>query len=160
MDLDFISLWCDRLIRFIIGSLFIVTGVMKLRDPEAFSVVINAFGIVPSPVTDILAIVLPIIEIIAGLGLVIDFPFSLQGVSALLIVFMGILLYGMHLGLDIDCGCYGPGDVESRAFGGLRKAFYRDTVMALGLFVLYARRAYITFFNKPLNTNELNKELS
>jgi hypothetical protein len=41
------------------------------------------------------------------------------------------------LGLDIDCGCFGPEDPESRAYGGLRTALYRDLAMAAGVAYLY-----------------------
>lgn len=159
MKKETLLIWTERLIRLILGSLFIVAGVMKLRDPKAFTVVIDAFGLVPGSVSENLAIVLPILEILAGLGLVFDFPMSLHTVTGLLLIFIAILLYGIHLGLDIDCGCYGPEDVESRAFGGLRLALYRDLAMSAGVLFLYARRAYTTLFNKTIFNLESHKEL-
>ena len=41
-------------------------------------------------------------------------------------LFMAILGYGISMGLDVDCGCFGPEDPESKAFHGLRAALYRD----------------------------------
>ena len=153
MDIKRLSLWLDRIIRFVLGTLFIVAGAMKLRDPEAFVVVIDAFGLVPGSVTGPLSLILPVLEITAGLGLIVDFPLSLHTVSLLLVMFIAILLYGMHLGLDIDCGCYGPDDVEARAFGGLSRAFHRDLWMAAGLCLLYMRRIYAMFFDKKIIYN-------
>jgi len=159
MKKETILVWAEQLIRLILGLLFIVAGIVKLRDPKAFTVVIDAFGLVSGSVSESLAIVLPILEILAGLGLIFDFPMSLHTVTGLLIIFIAILLYGIHLGLDIDCGCYGPDDVESRAFGGLRLALYRDLAMAAGVLFLYARRVYKTFFNKTIFNLEPHKEL-
>lgn len=151
--------WTARIVRLVLGALFIVAGVMKLRDPEAFTLVIDAFGLVSGSVSRTLSIVLPVLEIAAGLGLIMNVTLALHGVSALLLVFMAILVYGMHLGLDIDCGCYGPEDVEARAFGGLRLAFYRDLAMAAGLLVLYIQRAYTTFSNKTILNRGIPKEM-
>lgn len=137
-----LTLWLDRIIRLVLGLLFISAGVIKLHDPEAFTVVIDAFGFVPGSWTGPISIVLPIIEILVGAGLIFDLPLSLHAMTLLLIFFMALLAYGMHLGLDIDCGCYGPEDPESRAFGGLRTAFYRDLFMSAGIALLYARRLY------------------
>lgn len=146
MRIDRLTHWSDRIIRFVLGGLFIAAGVIKLHDPEAFTVVIKAFGLVPDDVVGPLSIALPIIEILAGTGMIFDLPLSLHGMTVLLVFFMAVLLYGMHLGLDIDCGCYGPEDPESRAFGGLRTAFYRDLFMVAGIAFLYARRLYSSVF--------------
>jgi len=159
MKQETLMIWTERLIRLTLGSLFIVAGVIKLRDPKAFTVVIDAFGLVSGSVSESLSIVLPILEILSGLGLIFDFPMSLHTVTGLLLIFIAILLYGIHLGLDIDCGCYGPEDPESRAFGGLRIALYRDLAMSAGVIFLYARRAYTTFFNKTFINLKPHKEL-
>jgi rhodanese-related sulfurtransferase len=55
---------------------------------------------------------------------------------------MAILGYGIWMGLDVDCGCFGPEDPESRAYHGLRSALYRDFMMLAGVLYLYAWRAY------------------
>ncbi len=159
MKPEFKITWLDRTVRLTLGFLFILAGIMKLRDPEAFSAVIDAFGLVPGPVSGALSIVLPLLEIIAGAGLVLDHTLSLHTVTALLAIFMVILLYGMHMGLDIDCGCYGPEDVESRAFGGLRTAFHRDLAMAAGLIYLYARRAYNAFCQNKITDHFKTQEV-
>jgi len=70
----------------------------------------------------------------------LDIRGSLAIVSGMLVLFMAILLYGIQLGLDIDCGCFGPHDPESRAFHSLRPALYRDFVMMAGVIYLYVWR--------------------
>jgi hypothetical protein len=83
--------------------------------------------------------------------------------DGLLAVFIAILRYGISMGLDVDCGCFGPDDPEAEAFRGLRAALCRDLVMMAGVGFLYGwrrRRAirpvrigdvYRQFFEKEEN---------
>ena len=83
------------------------------------------------------AVGLPVLEVLAALGLLMDIRGSLTVITALLVLFMGILGYGVWMGLDIDCGCFGPEDPEADAYNGLRPALYRDIVMMAGVCYLY-----------------------
>lgn len=131
------SLWLYRLVRWSLAGLFIWAGGMKLADPSAFAVIIRDFGLVPGWSVMPIAIALPVVEIIAAIGLIFDLRGSLAVITVLLGLFIAILCYGILLGLDIDCGCFGPEDPESRAYGGLRTSLYRNLVMAAGVFFLY-----------------------
>jgi hypothetical protein len=84
-----------------------------------------------------IAIGLPVLEILAAIGLLFDVRGSLATITGLLILFLAVLGYGVWLGLDIDCGCFGQGDPEVE---GLRPALYRDLVMLAGVAYLYLWR--------------------
>ena len=114
-----------KISRWALGIIFIYTGGIKLLDPESFAVLIDAFGIVPDELLMTVAIGLPAMELAAGAGLLFDIEGSLSVIAALLIVFIAILGYGIWMGLDIDCGCFGPEDPEAKAFHGLRPAVRR-----------------------------------
>lgn len=131
------SPWPYLVVRVILGLMFLVAGVIKLADPQQFAIVIDAFGLVPSGVVMPIAYVMPVIEVVAGLGLMFDMRASLPTVALLTLFFIAVLGYGLHLGLDIDCGCYGPGDPEAEAFSGLRDALRRDLWMLLGVGYCY-----------------------
>jgi uncharacterized membrane protein YphA (DoxX/SURF4 family) len=135
-----ISIWSYRAVRFVLGILFMWAAVLKLMDPELFSKTIIAFGLVPKPLAPWVALALPMLEIVAALGLILDLRGSLAIITGLLVMFCLVLLYGMWLGLDIDCGCYGPGDPEGEAFASLRISLYRDLAMLAGAFYLYCWR--------------------
>ncbi len=139
---SFISIWPYRIIRMIIAGIFLWSGIAKLLAPASFAVIIDAFGLIPESWIMPVAIVLPVIEIFAAVGLLLEIRGSLGIVSGLLVLFMTILLYGIHLGLDIDCGCFGPQDPESKAFHNLRPALYRDFVIMAGVIYLYTWRFY------------------
>ena len=121
--------WFYKLCRWTLGGIFIYTGSIKLLEPEIFAVLIQAYGIVPEGLLMPVAIILPVLEIFAGMGLFFDIKGSLPIIAGLLVLFVAILGYGLFMGLDVDCGCFGPEDPESKAFHGLRPAMYKDLVM-------------------------------
>lgn len=134
------------LLKIGLGGIFLWSGIGKLINPLAFALLIEAYGIIPEAAVMPIAYGLPIIEVAAGLGLWFDLKGSLTTITALLLFFMAILGYGVFLGLDIDCGCFGPDDPEGQAFHGLRGAIYRDMAMLAAAAYIYAWRR----FRKPL----------
>ncbi len=134
------SVWPYRSVRIILSAVFFWSGVSKLFSPESFAVIIESYGIIPSSWVTPASIGLPVLEVILAVGLLLDMRGSLAGTAALLALFMAILGYGIHLGLDVDCGCFGPEDPEAEAFHGLRSALYRDVVMAVAILYLYVWR--------------------
>ncbi len=128
------------LARWVLGALFIYAGGRKLMDPEAFAVLIDAFGIVPENLLGAVARVLPALEIAAGLGLFFDIRGSLAVIAGLLALFIAILGIGLKSGLAVDCGCFGPQDIEARAFSGLDAALYRNLVLMALVMWLYGWR--------------------
>jgi rhodanese-related sulfurtransferase len=129
-----------RFMRWSLGVVFLYAGGSKLLDPQAFAVLIDSYGILPDLLVMPAAIGLPLLEVIAAVGLMTDIRGSLTAIGALLVVFMAILGYGIWMGLDVDCGCFGPEDPESLAYHGLRPALYRDFVMLAGVLYLYVWR--------------------
>lgn len=147
------SIWLYKLIRWSLSLLFIWAGSIKLADIQAFAVVIRDFGIVPEWSIMPTSITIPTVEIIAAIGLAFDIRGSLAIISGLLLLFMAILGYGIRLGLDIDCGCFGPEDPEYRAYHSLRISFYRDLIMAGGIMYLYWWRSVNTTVSSVLKKN-------
>jgi hypothetical protein len=80
------------------------------------------------------------LEVVAGFGLLLDLRGSLAVLGGLVGLFLLVLGYAMALGLDVDCGCFGPEDPEGAAFGSIRPAFVRDLWMAAGVAYLYLWR--------------------
>ncbi len=129
--------WLYFLIRLALAFLFIFSGINKLINPLAFAVIIDAFGLAPSELALGLAIIISILEIFSGSALLFDVHGSLGVISVLLGVFMLVLGYGIWMGLDVDCGCFGPDDLEAEAFHNLQSALYRDLLMVVGILYLY-----------------------
>ena len=110
--------------------------------PEIFAVLIDAYGIIPEGLLIPVAIGLPLLEVIAGMGLLFDIRGSLALITGLLVLFMMVLGYGIWMGLDVDCGCFGPEEPEAEAFHGLRLSLFRDLVMMPGVIFIYGWRRY------------------
>ncbi len=134
--------WIYNLGRWVLGSIFLYSGSTKLLEPEIFAVLIEAYGIVPEGLLMPVAITLASMEVIAGIGLLLDIRGSLSVIAGLLVLFIAVLGYGIWMGLDVDCGCFGPDDPEAKAFHGLRLSLYRDMVMLTGVAFIYGWRRY------------------
>lgn len=134
--------WLYRIARWALGAIFIYSGVTKLLTPRVFAVLIDAYGIVPEDLLMAVAVILPTLEVLAGVGLIFDIRGSLAVITGLLMLFVVILGYGIRLGLDVDCGCFGPEEPEAEAFHGLRLALYRDMAMLAAVAFLYGWRRY------------------
>jgi hypothetical protein len=134
----------DRLCRWAVALVFVVAAVPKLLAPLDFAEMIAAYGLLPDILVVPVAFVLPPLEILLAYGLVRSRPAALWVSLGLLVFFILFLGYAVALGLDIDCGCFGPGDPEQEAFSGLREAIVRDLVLG-GLL------AYSLVFSKTVN---------
>ena len=149
--------WLYRLCRWTLGGIFIYAGGTKLLEPEIFAVLIDAYGIIPEGLLIPMAIGLPLLEVIAGIGLLFDIRGSLALITGLIVLFMVVLGYGIWMGLDVDCGCFSPEDPESEAFHGLRLSLFRDLIMMAGVIFMYGWRRYraIRLVSVMVSVNQL-----
>ncbi len=127
-------------IRIGLGLVFLISGIIKLTDLESFSKVIEVFGIVPCGLSYPFAVMICFCEIIFGTGLIADIKGCLSAILLMLLTFMAVLSYAVFKGYDVDCGCFGPEDMESRVFPGMKGALLRDFLMAGLIFYLYLWR--------------------
>jgi hypothetical protein len=132
-NLPNLLMWADRFGRWIISTIFLVAAIPKLFNPYQFAATIDAYALLPDKLLLPTAIVLPVLEILLAIGLLFNCLKSKIGTVVILLFFIALLSYSIWLGLDIDCGCFGPDDPEHKAFQGLRVALIRDIVMLLPL---------------------------
>lgn len=106
---DFLSSQPVQVISgFILGGLFIYASIDKIVHPHAFAKIIHNYRMVPDIFIYIMVIVLPWIEMIAGLC-VVSGIFRHTGaiiLSALLGVFAIAISINLFRGLQFDCGCF------------------------------------------------------
>lgn len=131
----FTSPYIYHIIRLSISLLFIYAGIVKLFDPKTFAKAISQYGLVPDVLLGPLAVGLPVLEVLAGLGLLFSIRGSLSIIFGLLITFVFVLWYGILRNLDIDCGCFSPEELKTHA--SLWHAFYRDIAMIGAVIYLY-----------------------
>jgi len=132
------SPWVYPISRLVIGLLFIWAGGVKLVEPKVFARNLSQYGLVPEPLLIPTAIGLPLVEVLAGIGLILDVGLSLWIIAGLLIAFLMILGYGLVNNLDVDCGCFSTSELAAR--GALEAAFFRDVALLLVVFYLFCWR--------------------
>jgi putative oxidoreductase len=126
-----------RVIRVILGSIFVVAGALKLMNPAAFAVVISHFRILTPLYPAYAALYLPWLEISSGLMLIM--ARALPGASLVLMVLCIVFLLGLGSaslrGLDIECGCFGNGIASS----SIPIALFRTVVLGVAAMFVYKR---------------------
>ena len=123
--------------RLIVGGLFVFASVHKILDPAAFSVDIRNYLILPAAWSNIAAMVLPWIELGAGIFLILGVETRAASLltTGMLAIFLGALIYAYAIGLDIDCGCFSSAS-SSKGRVGLYH-LVRDTALFLSsLFIV------------------------
>jgi uncharacterized membrane protein len=127
-----------RAVRCALAGVFIVSGALKLADPAGFAAVVREYGLAPAGTSGWVALILPALEVLAGLGLLVNARGSLAAITAMLALFIFVLWYGILKDLHIDCGCFGTEDLAEQ--DSLRRAFHRDLWMLAGAGYLYIAR--------------------
>ena len=95
--------------RLVLGGLFVYAGAVKVLDPLDFAQNIRNYQLVGQSLSFIAAIVLPWLEILAGLALILGVwtRGAALVVAGLLVFFIVLTAVTMVRGLDVDCGCFG-----------------------------------------------------
>lgn len=94
--------------RWILGGIFIYASYDKILHPTAFAEIIYRYQLFPDVLINLIAIVLPWLELIMGLFLIagIWMPGTVVWINILLVSYTGALIFNLSRGLDIDCGCF------------------------------------------------------
>ena len=97
------------LLRLLLGLIFIVAAKEKILAPGNFSGSISNYKLLPSEFINILAIIIPWIELISGFLLLLGIWTKENSaiITLLLIVFTIAIIISLFRGLNIDCGCFG-----------------------------------------------------
>lgn len=123
--------YLDICCRLGLAVMFLVAGLPKMFHPYVFANSVEAYGILPDFLILPAAITLPIIEVVLAVALIRNRKEGLWGSIALLLIFIAALGYAIYMGLDIDCGCFGPEDPEGHAFSNIHEAIVRDVVFVV-----------------------------
>ena len=128
-------------LRLTVGGTFIWAGLVKLPESELFTQVVRSYDVVPEPLAAPFALALPWIEVSIGLCLVIGLwiRYSAMIVMLLIMSFIGALAWGLYLGLDVPCGCFGY-DSDSTDVS-IAEALVRNTfILAAASSLVFTRR--------------------
>lgn len=127
-------------LRVVLGAIFIYAAWLKLKDPWAlFAMNIDSYQVLPLWAVRLVARTLPWFEMTLGVLLIVG-KFrrtSTTIVALLLTVFFALIIRAYAKGMEINCGCFGPGEAISW------KTMLRDGSMLAGA-IFTAVMSYLT----------------
>jgi len=97
------------LLRIIIGGPFVLAGVLKIAAPARFAVAVGNYRLVPHELINLVAILVPWIEVVAGLCVLAGFWLRSGAliITAMTATFFFVITSALARGLNIECGCFG-----------------------------------------------------
>jgi putative oxidoreductase len=128
----------NGILRFLVGGAFVVAGVLKMADPAKFAIDVGNFRLLPHELINLVAIILPGIEVLAGALVLTGLRLKAAAlvISGLTAIFFIAIVSALARGLNIECGCFGT--VGGKQIGLLTLAI-DSTLFCLA--ALLARRA-------------------
>jgi uncharacterized membrane protein YphA (DoxX/SURF4 family) len=136
--------WLAVPIRWYLGVLFIGACLHKIAEPSSFALDIATYDILPLVSVNLVAIVLPWIELITGGMLIAGWRVRAASllVAAMMIVFLAALCIALARGMDMSCGCFASQGAEEDPIS--RLTVLRDLVwLSLALFVVTFDRGLV-----------------
>ena len=124
--------WAVRACQLVIGAIFAVSALAKLGDMQAFATQVHYFQMIPHSTENLLAMLLPWVELSTGLALILGIRRRAGAVlaAAMMTVFTLAIVTALVRGLDIECGCFGTAD---GAEVGLKKLAENVGMLAVAL---------------------------
>lgn len=130
------SPWLTVRVQIALGALFVAAALPKIVDPPSFAQMIYNYRIVPGFAVNALALLMPWLEILAGLALIFGIwrRSAAVTIGAMLVVF--IIAIGINLAREhpVNCGCFevnaAPKSPE-QLLGEMRDVVVRDIGMLL-----------------------------
>ena len=130
--------------RLYLAFVFLLACYHKILHPQAFAIDIATYQIVPLALVNLMAIVLPWVELASGLTLLGGWRTRAAALltGGMMVMFIIALSIALHRGLDISCGCFASqGAVEDPISW---RTIARDSSwLLLSLYVLVFDRAPI-----------------
>lgn len=120
--------------RLVLGGLFVYAGAVKVLDPLDFAQSVRNYDLVGQTLSFLAAVVLPWLEILAGLALAAGVwkRGAALVISGLLVFFILLTVVTMIRGLDVNCGCFGA--IDRKAGLGVILEDLTMLYMALAIF--------------------------
>lgn len=122
------------LARLGLAAVLLVSGLLKAIDPDQTYVAVRAYDVLPRAGVEVVAALLPFVELAVGLLLVagIGIRVVAAGAAVLLVVFIVGVAQAWARGLSIDCGCFGGGGAVAPG----QTAYVQEILRDVGLLAL------------------------
>jgi len=106
--------------RWYLAVVFLQACWHKLLHPASFAVDVATYGILPLALVNPVAIILPWVELAAGIMLLTGWRARAGAllVAAMMLIFIAALGWALATGLDIGCGCFAAQGLEEDPISG------------------------------------------
>lgn len=100
--------WLTVRMQIALGAIFFAAALPKIADPPSFAHMIYNYRILPAGLINISALIMPWVEILAGLALMLGVwtKGARNIIAAMLLVFIAAIAFNLARDNAIDCGCF------------------------------------------------------
>jgi uncharacterized membrane protein YphA (DoxX/SURF4 family) len=129
--------WIALLARFYLAWVFLAACWHKILDPHAFAIDVATYQILPLSLVNLMAIVLPWLELAAALMLTLGVRVRAAAllVSGMMVIFMVAIGTALGRGLEMSCGCFASQGAAEDPISW--KTMARDSIwLAIALYIL------------------------
>lgn len=138
--------WLSIRVQIGLGAIFAVSALPKIADPPSFAHMIYNYRLVPGALVNAFALVMPWVEILAGLALILGLwrRETAIVVGLLVLVFITAIGFNLARGHAVDCGCFdvhAAGKSREEQLADMRWVLVRDIgILLMVVQVLAASR--------------------
>lgn len=133
--------------RLLLAAVYFISGIVKAADPAQTRVAVKAYQLLPDSLAEMVAAVLPYLEIAVGLILLVGLATRIgAALSALMMVaFLIGVISAAARGLNIDCGCFGGGGAVSAGATEYTVEILRDTgLLIVSLYLMVRPHSWLS----------------
>jgi len=100
--------WVELGLRCVLGITFVYASMHKIAAPAEFAKIIYGYGLFPHVIINLIAIVIPFLELLTGLALIFGIYRKAAGllICGMLLVFIAAISFNLVRGHEFDCGCF------------------------------------------------------
>ena len=132
--------WLTLAFRLILGGTFIYASLDKIAHPDQFARIVFNYHLVPGSLINLMALILPMSEFIAGVFVILGVFY--RGARAYLLILLGVFMMAIAInvfrGVNLECGCF---TVSSHAKSAGLMLLLRDIIYAIPALVVVLSRS-------------------
>ena len=124
--------------RWYLGYVFIAACLHKIAHPGMFAVDVATYDILPLSLTNLMALILPWMELFTGIMLIAGFRVRAAAllIFGMMVMFIVALILALHAGIDMSCGCFASQGAQGEDPISIKTVFRDLGWLALSLYIL------------------------